>query len=144
MVAYETGELVDWAVYGRTRAELGSGFVRILSYFREDGAKSLAQIEDAIQALSAHALVMPAHTLKGESAQFGAGPLADLAETIEMTARRCVEAHEPPTGLVDYVARLRPLFADTLRLLEREASPPPVRRPLAFGRKTASFGTARP
>ena len=133
--------LVDWVVFGRARAELGTGFVRILSYFKEDGAKSIAQIELAMRDTNATALVMPAHTLKGEARQFGAEPLAAIAEVIEMTARRCVEQHESPEELVAEVVRLRPMFAETLTLFEREAVPIPVRRP-TFGRKPASFGTA--
>jgi HPt (histidine-containing phosphotransfer) domain-containing protein len=139
-VTNEGGELVDWTVFNRARAELGSGFVRILSYFREDGAKSVTQIEQAMRALSAGALVMPAHTLKGESRQFGAEPLAELSEHIEMTARRCVEMRETPEELIEEVVKLRPMFEATLKLFEREATPPAVRRPAAFGRKTAGFG----
>ena len=139
-VTNEGGELVDWAVFGRARAELGSGFSRILSYFREDGAKSVSQIEQAMRSLSAGALVMPAHTLKGESRQFGAEPLADLAELIEMTARRCVEMRETPGELIEDVVKLRPMFEATLKLFERESAPTAIRRPVAFGRKPVGFG----
>ena len=139
-MAIEGNELVDWEVFGRARSELGTGFVRILSYFREDGAKSVTQIEQAMRSLSAGALVMPAHTLKGESRQFGAEPLADLAEHIEMTARRCVEMRETPEELIETVVKLRPLFDATLKLFDREAAPPAARRPVAFGRKTVGFG----
>ena len=41
--------IVDWVHFERSRAELGSGFIRILSYFREDGVKSVAQIETAMR-----------------------------------------------------------------------------------------------
>jgi histidine phosphotransfer protein HptB len=137
-----SGPIVDWAVFSRARAELGAGFVRILSYFREDGAKSVAAIEEAIRAGSATALVIPAHTLKGESAQFGAEPLAALAEHIETIARRCVEHHETPDELIEDVVKLRPLFEQTLALFDRETNPLMDRRP-AFGRKTAAtFGGA--
>ncbi len=136
-----TGDgLVDWAVFGRARAELGTGFVRILSYFKEDGAKSIAQIEVAMRDNNATALVMPAHTLKGEARQFGAEPIAAIAEIIEMTARRCVEQRESPDELLGDVVRLRPMFAETLALFEREATPMPVRRP-TFGRKQAGLRT---
>ena len=138
-VTIDAGELVEWTVFNRARAELGTGFARILSYFREDGAKSVTQIEQAMRALNAGALVMPAHTLKGESRQFGAEPLADLAELIEMTARRCVEMRETPEELIEDVVKLRPMFDATLKLFDREATPPAVRRPTGFGRK-AAFG----
>ena len=46
----DSGEpIVDWDTYMRTRAQLGAGFARILSYFREDGDKSVAKIEDAMR-----------------------------------------------------------------------------------------------
>ena len=41
--------IVDWVHFERARAELGSGFIRILSYFREDGTKSVSQIEQAMR-----------------------------------------------------------------------------------------------
>lgn len=139
-------ELVDWGVFARVRAELGSGFVRILGYFREDGIKSVNAIEQAIRERSAAALVLPAHTLKGEARQFGAEPLAALAEEIETTARRCVETRETPDELIERVVELRPLFDATLRLFDRETNPLVDRRPASggFGRKSpGSFGVAQ-
>jgi HPt (histidine-containing phosphotransfer) domain-containing protein len=141
-------ELVDWGVFARVRTELGSGFVRILGYFREDGIKSVAAIEQAIRDSSAAALVLPAHTLKGEARQFGAEPLALVAEEIEMTARRCVEMRTTPDELIEKAVELRPLFDATLRLFDRETNPLADRRPAAttggFGRKSpTSFGMAQ-
>ena len=94
-----------------------------------------------MRARDAAALVLPAHTLKGESLQFGAQPLAELAETIEMTARRCVETREKPTDLLSEVVKLRPLFEETLALFDRETNPIVERRPV-FGRR-ATPATAR-
>lgn len=137
-------ELVDWGVFARVRTELGSGFVRILGYFREDGIKSVGQIEQAIRDRSAAALVLPAHTLKGEARQFGAEPLAALAEEIETAARRCVEARETPDELIERVVELRPLFEATLRLFDRETNPLVDRRSGGFGRKPGgTFGVAQ-
>lgn len=135
--------LVDWRLFQRSRAELGAGFVRILGYFREDGVKSVAAIESAMRDSSAVALVLPAHTLKGEARQFGAEPLAALAEKIEMVGRHCVENHDQPDEVLPEVAALRPMFERTLALLEREANPL-VERRTGFGRKqqasNQSFG----
>ena len=78
-MSVDDSKLVDWTVFQRARSELGAGFVRILGYFREDGVKSVAAIEAALRAKSAAAMVIPAHTLKGESRQFGAEPLAKPA-----------------------------------------------------------------
>ena len=142
-MSFEGSALVDWAAFAKARAELGADFVRILGYFREDGVKSVAAIEAGMRALNAAAIVIPAHTLKGEAGQFGATPLADLAEAIEVIARDCVEARETPEAAVEDVARLRPLFNETLALLEREAGPMAARRPATgFGRRPAggTFG----
>ncbi|UZK66137.1 Hpt domain-containing protein [Sphingomonas sp. M1-B02] len=128
--------LVNWSAFSQARTELGANFVRILGYFREDGVKSVSQIEDAMRAHNAVALVIPAHTLKGEAAQFGAEMLADLAESIETIARTCVERHETPTDALELVVQLRPLFESTLEMLEREANPLVARRPAQqFGRR---------
>ncbi len=130
-----SGTLVNWAAFSQARSELGANFVRILGYFREDGVKSVAQIEDAMRGLNAAALVIPAHTLKGEARQFGADPLGELAEVIETIARDCVERHDTPDKALEHVVQLRPLFEATLRLLEREANPLVERRPAVFGRR---------
>ena len=138
-MSFEGSTLVDWTAYTQTRSELGAGFVRILGYFREDGVKSVAAIEEAMRSGNAAAMVIPAHTLKGEARQFGAGPLGDLAETIEMSARDAVEMQDSCDDALVHVAKLRQLFDDTLRLLEREASPLVARKPVlggGFGRRT--------
>jgi HPt (histidine-containing phosphotransfer) domain-containing protein len=133
--------LVDWTAFTQARQELGAGFVRILGYFREDGVKSVAAIEEAMRAKDATALVRPAHTLKGEARQFGAEPLADLAEEIEVVARRCVELKTSPDELIPQVVKLRPIFEQTLDLFDRETNPLVERRP-AFGRRPQTFGRA--
>ena len=136
------GPLVDWIAFTEARRTLGADFVRILGYFREDGVKSVAAIEEAMRAKDAAALVLPAHTLKGEARQFGAEPLADLAEEIEVVARRCVELRSSPDELIPQIVSLRPMFETTLDLLDREVNPLVERRP-GFGRRAAgSFGRA--
>ncbi|MDB5669187.1 MAG: Hpt protein [Alphaproteobacteria bacterium] len=129
----ESGEpLVDWETYSRTRAELGAGFARILSYFREDGDKSVARIEDAMQRKDAASLVLPAHTVKSEARQFGAEQLGSLAEEIEFAARRALEMQYVPDDIIPQVAKLRPLYLATIEMLEREANP--LRQRSGFGR----------
>ena len=132
-MAAEQEALIDWAAYASARSELGAAFGRILGYFREDGAKSVTAIEEAMRAQNAAAMVIPAHTLKGESRQFGAEPLSDLAEVIERIARDCLETHESPSEALEHVGALRPLCEQTLTLLEREANPLVQRAP-GFGR----------
>jgi HPt (histidine-containing phosphotransfer) domain-containing protein len=106
------------------RKMLGTGLARILGYFEEDGAKSITAIEQALASENAAAMVIPAHTLKGESLQFGAKRLGELAEVIEMAARRCVEEHKAPGEVASEVAMLRGCFAETLDLLKATAPQP--------------------
>ena len=138
-MADEVRDIVDWGHFEKSRAELGPGFIRILSYFKEDGVKSNAQIEQAMRDQNTTALVIPAHTLKGESRQLGAEPLATIAELIEQTARLCVETHRFPDELVPEVVELRRLFNQTVELFEKATNPLVSRAaPAGFGRKSAS------
>ena len=142
-MADEAREIVDWEHFEKSRAELGPGFIRILSYFKEDGVKSIAQIEQAMREQNTTALVIPAHTLKGEARQLGAEPVAKLSELIESTARLCIETHRFPDELVPQVVELRKLFDQTVELFEKATNPLVQRTaPTGFGRKASnqSFG----
>jgi HPt (histidine-containing phosphotransfer) domain-containing protein len=139
-------QIVDWAHFEKSRSELGPGFIRILSYFREDGAKSIAQIEQAMREENTTALVIPAHTIKGESRQLGAEPLAKVAELIESTARLCVETKRFPDELVPEVVELRRLFSETVELFDKATNPLMTRAapaPGGFGRKVTNQGFGR-
>ena len=138
-------DIVDWVHFEKSRNELGPGFIRILSYFREDGVKALTQIEQAMREQNTAALVLPAHTIKGEARQFGAEPLAKIAELIESTARLCVETRRFPDELVADVVKLRKTFESTVMLFDRATNPLLTRGPngpTGFGRKAnnQSFG----
>ena len=138
----ELPDTVDWALFEKNRAELGPGFIRIISYFREDGAKSVAQIEQAMRDENTTALVLPAHTIKGEARQLGAEPLAVIAELIETTARLCVEIHRFPDELVPQVVEMRKLFNETVDLFDKATNPLVARGGAGagggFGRKPGS------
>ena len=121
-------EVVDWTVFCAARSELGAGFARILGYFREDGEKAVSRIEAAMHGRDTAGLVLPAHTMKSEARQFGAEPLGALAEEIEFGARRAIEMGFFPDDLRPRVARLRPLYLETMEQLETEANPLVKRR----------------
>ena len=143
-MADEARNIVDWAHFETSRAELGPGFIRILSYFKEDGVKSIAQIEQAMHEQNTAALVIPAHTLKGESRQLGAEPLAKIAELIESTARFCIETHRFPDELVPEVVELRKLFNETIELFDKATNPLVSRSGQGgFGRKASNQGFGR-
>jgi histidine phosphotransfer protein HptB len=137
-------DLVDWMHFEKTRAELGPGFIRILGYFREDGAKSVLQVEAAMREQNTVGLVIPAHTLKGEARQFGAGMLADCAELIEDSARISIETQCFPNELVADVVKLRQYWTRTIELFDKATNPLLTRAVPqgSFGRKAAnqSFG----
>lgn len=138
-------DIVDWVHFEKSRAELGPGFIRILGYFREDGAKSLAAIEMAMRDQNTVGLVIPAHTLKGEARQFGADPLAACAELIEQSARISIETHSFPDELIADVVKLRKLWSQTIALFDKATNPLLTRAAPAggFGRKVSNQGFGR-
>ena len=140
----EARDIVDWTHFEKSRTELGPSFIRILNYFKEDGTKSVAQIEEAMREQNTAALVIPAHTLKGESRQLGAEPIAKIAELIETTARFCIETHRFPDELVPEVVQLRKLFNQTVELFDKATNPLMTRSaPGGFGRKVNNQGFGR-
>lgn len=137
---HQPDDLIDWKTFTETRNLLGAGFVRILGYFREDGTKSVAAIEEAMRIKDSSKLVLPAHTLKGESWQFGADKLAMLAEEIEVASRHYVEIQQDPSELMEKVVQLRPIFEATLAALDAEASPLVERRTTSMTQRNALGG----
>ena len=106
--------LIEGRQLERTRTALGFSFQRIFGYLLEDGNSALSYIERAIREGNATHLVMPAHRLKGKALHFGALRLGRLSEYIEHHARQCVERRQSPAELAHYVARLRPMFEETM------------------------------
>jgi HPt (histidine-containing phosphotransfer) domain-containing protein len=148
IIVVEAGNnIIDWAYFEKTRSEMGPGFIRVLSYFHEDGVKSIGQIEDAMRQQNTVGLVIPAHTLKGEARQFGANPLAEIAELIESTARLCIESKRFPDELVKDVVELRRLFEETIQLFDKATNPLLSRGPQpvagGFGRRVTNQGFGR-
>jgi histidine phosphotransfer protein HptB len=133
----DQGPIVDWTKFSAVRRELGANFVRILGYFQEDGEKAVSRIEEAMNRRDSAALVLPAHTMKSEARQFGAEQLARIAEEIEDAGRRGVESRLFPDQILPEVAKLRPLYQETMALFEKETNPLVARRP-AFGRAAAN------
>ncbi len=154
MSHYYTLPLFDAAELTEARRVTGPGFARIVHYFHEDGVKAIVAIEHAMHVQSATAMVLPAHTLKGEARQLGAVRLGEIAEAIEMRARDCIEKRIPPQDIAVEVSMLRGCFAETLQHLDpapangAPSAPPALatssatklrrtaRRPAIFGRRT--------
>jgi histidine phosphotransfer protein HptB len=122
-MAIQSIELIDWAVFAHARSHTGANIVRLLHFFREDGIKSVGQIEDAMRARNAAAIIGPAELVKADAEQIGAIQLAELAQEIEFGARDCVDWHQEPDVLLESILKLRPLLEESLAVLEREANP---------------------
>ncbi|HEX7822864.1 MAG TPA: Hpt domain-containing protein [Sphingobium sp.] len=147
---YHDLPLISETDLATARRELGSALPRILGYYRQDGVASILAIENAMQARNATTLVLPAHSLKGESRQLGAQRVAELSQHLEKIARRCIEDRTSlPDELADDVRGLRSLFHETIIALERvvgtDAPAAPAPRPRmvggpqrpVFGRRTS-------
>jgi hypothetical protein len=94
---FDSADIVDWSVFSRTRTELGADFVRILGYFREDGEKSLARIEEAMQRRDAVGPGLARSHAEIEARQFGAEPAR--------RACRGNRVHRPPLCRAAHVPR---------------------------------------
>lgn len=134
-MSYHHLPLISDTGLATARRELGAALPRILSYFRQDGYASVTGIEQAMHDANPAAMVVPAHTLKGESRQLGAGRLSALAEHLEMTARRCIEDRiSLPDALSEDVRALRGLLQQSIAALEEAIGvEAPIPRPRTAG-----------
>jgi HPt (histidine-containing phosphotransfer) domain-containing protein len=141
---YDHIALINEADLAVVRREIGPALPRILGYYRQDGVTSITAIEDAMAEHNAAAMILPAHSLKGESRQFGAERMAEIAEHLETTARQCVEDRTAlPDALAVDVGMMRACFRDTVALLEAKitgSAPAPRAAPArpVFGRRVAN------
>ncbi len=141
MARMDDTELVDWARFDQARASLGVRLFRHLGYLREDGAKAITQIEDAMRAGDAISLVNPADLLKAEAYQIGALGVAALAEDIEVQARDCIEWRQAPDNILEAVVQLRDAFDRTVTLIDKETNPLMVRHPVLRAKSEAFAGS---
>ena len=142
----DNGNIVDRQRFQQAQKELGASFAKIVSYYRDDGAKVIAEIERAARERNTPSMIRPAHTLKGDSLMVGAEALGMAAEEIERAARHSVEMRDFPDHVVPRVRDLNRLFMqtmacfDTLMSVQPAAAAPPavaMRRPGGFGRKAS-------
>jgi hypothetical protein len=130
-------DLVDWVRFDQARASLGVRLFRHLGFLREDGAKAVSQIEEAMRAGDAVSLVNPADLLKAEAFQIGAMGIAALAEEIEVQARDCIEWRQAPDNILEAVVQLRDVFDRTVKLIDKETNPLMVRHPVLRAKSEA-------
>lgn len=116
-------DLIDWNQLTAARERMGPKFWRTLGYLHDEGLVAMSRIENALRAHDPVAMIEPAERLKDEALPLGALRLAEIAETIEMQARDCVEYHEDPAPLIESVVLLRGVFDETVGLLQNDANP---------------------
>jgi hypothetical protein len=141
IVHNQGGNIVDRDRFAQAKAELGGSFTRILGYYRDDGARLIADLEKAVRDRNATSLVRPSHTLKGDSLMVGAEALGLAAEEIEKAARFSIETHDFPDHVLPTVRALRGLFAQTIAFFDRElATAAPAAPIMPMPRRTGGFG----
>lgn len=131
--------IIDEEAFALCRARLGSNFVRVLGYLRDDGLKSVAVVEEAMRMGDAVAMIGPAETIKTDAFDLGAIALAETAEHIEMSARDCVEWRQAPDNLLESVVALRHIFSKTVTVLTQATSPLSVRHPELIRQRVGRF-----
>lgn len=111
--------VIDWERHDRLRAILKSEFPRLRELYCRDALRWIVAIEDAAKARDAGALGRAAHTLQGDSFQFGAAALGRMAEALDQKMRGCSAGRAPPMGVSRAVSRLRPMLANVMQQFER-------------------------
>ncbi len=106
--------VMDQATLGEVRAMMGNKFTELLSYFLEDSASYVQQIEEGIATGNAESVVLPAHTLKSSAKQMGAMQLAESARTIELAAREALKTQGSLESIAPQMAPLRVALEDVL------------------------------
>lgn len=82
---------LDMALFEDARNLLGQKFTKLLRYFIEDAQAYLDQIDHGLAEKDVGLVVIPAHSLKSSSYQFGAVAMSCTAAEAEEEARRIVE-----------------------------------------------------
>jgi len=86
-----------------------SFFRDLVQIYLDDSPTRIVEIEDALARSDAHRLTLAAHSLKGSSANFGAGALRALCEHVEQLGRQGLLGDVPTCvpALKDEFARVR-------------------------------------
>jgi len=101
---------IDVDALAAAKEASGGKFGVILGYYLEDAQIYIDGIAEALQQHDLNAALIPAHTLKSSSLQFGATELAALAARVENAARQ-EPGSETPEALAALVGPMREAFA---------------------------------
>ena len=93
----------DVSAFAVAKDTLGNKLGTVIGYYLKDAENYINTIAEATRLNKPDIAILPAHTLKSSSRQFGAMHLADLAEQMEMAAR-----DKAGSGNVDRLASILP------------------------------------
>ena len=134
----DRADIVDWALFEKNRAELGPGFIKIISYFREDGAKSVAQIEQAMREENTVGLVFRPTPSRASLRQLGAEPLAKIADSSNSPRACAWKPSASPTSSCRKSSRCA-ACSQTVALFDKATNPlVTCAAPGGFGRRVAN------
>jgi histidine phosphotransfer protein HptB len=103
---------LDMATFEELKAMSGADFIdELVDTFLEDAPKLVWEMRSALQKGDAESFRRAAHSLKSNSATFGAGRLSGLAKELEMLGKENKLAEAGP---------LMPPLEDALHLVESE------------------------
>ena len=101
---------LDEVAVAEARATMQDKFPRLVSFFLEDAATYIGQIQKGFMASDAQQMVPPSHTLKSSARQMGAMQLSDAAKHIETEARKAVGSGSSVNHLALEVSGLKILL----------------------------------
>jgi HPt (histidine-containing phosphotransfer) domain-containing protein len=79
---------IDMTTFENLKASTGADFIgELVRTYLEDAPNLIAAMKSALKANDTEAFRRAAHTLKSNSATFGAGGLSELARELEMLGR---------------------------------------------------------
>ncbi len=88
---------LDMAIYEELKEATGADFIdELVETFLDDAPKLMAELQSALQKQDAEAFRRAAHSLKSNSATFGASRLSGLAKELEMLAKEQKLAEAAP------------------------------------------------
>ncbi|MBI3738022.1 MAG: Hpt domain-containing protein [Chloroflexi bacterium] len=79
---------IDRTTFENLKATTGADFIgELVNTYLEDAPNLIAQMHSALKVNNAEAFRRAAHSLKSNSATFGAGALSELAKELEMLGK---------------------------------------------------------
>ncbi len=79
---------LDMTVYDELKEATGADFItELIDTFLDDAPRLMSQLESSLQARDVETFRRAAHSLKSNSATFGASRLSGLAKELEMLAK---------------------------------------------------------